>query len=163
MTLRRKIKKARQAGDTNELARLQQRRQLRRQRAAKAGEVLFSLASALLSFFGIRLPAVHFQKNNSFTIKTDTMNANQFQGIVGFITEMIVRLFSGKPRFFVWAQRIAGLAAVLLAALKWVIDPATGFTLSPQASQAINYTITALVALIAAFQLPVNDNKTDQP
>lgn len=87
------------------------------------------------------------------------MKPNQFTTIIEFIVEMLVRLFSGKPKFFKVAQIIVLVCGGALALLNWVIDPATPIDLSPKLHDIFTFLIAILGTLAVAFQLPVDDKK----
>lgn len=65
-----------------------------------------------------------------------------------FIAELVKRLFSEKPWFFVWVQRIAAIVAIITG-LPGFLE-ASGVTL-PDAWNAISSQIVAVASVVAAF------------
>ena len=65
-----------------------------------------------------------------------------------FIAELVKRLFSEKPWFFVWVQRIAAIVAIITGLPQFL--EASGITL-PAAWASISSQIVSVAAVVAAF------------
>ncbi len=144
MSLRRKLKRALMGDDDEAIIEALTRKQIRNERARKTGKITLAIINTAATIAGIKIPFIkniNFMKNTTFAI----------------FGEIITRIFSGKPKFFTWAQRVTGLITVVLAALKYLVDPTMEFNWSPKAVEVINYLIVAGISLTGAFQLPKKD------